>query len=177
MLANVQLTHRGVPKWPEMCACCLAPPETLVRVTQARYEGHILKTADHFVPACNACAAHQKVASRGSGTYADAVFFMLLVLVSGMVGMGVGEETSIAFGFIAFVATAGAICWFYGLRFKRNEAEATTMLKQECSGTDFVFFRRIAERVGSKTDLFMFTSGPYARAFSALNNGNLRVSA
>jgi hypothetical protein len=159
MFYGIDVKVKGDPKWPQRCACCGREANTTTGVDWVRPGEHRMVTTTHYVPACSVCCQHRKKAIHSAVT----LLGLILLLGGLMLALLVGYAKGFAFGLGLFTLILIPI-WLLSRVSERSKEEARRMLRDGCTGADFVSFRG---------DVFTFSNGDYAVDFLTLNNGVL----
>lgn len=171
LIVSIVLENCENPHWPNLCACCGVPPETLMTVTFKKYEDHTMRTVKHQVPACYACVKHQNAAI-GAGdwvTIALLAGFLLTELV--LYSMFQRSERVLQYMMLTMVGWAVMALVIISKVKKANEAAAEALTSERCTGGKFIKFERKFSGAFQQKfeDTYQFSNREYARQFLLCN--------
>lgn len=159
----------GDPRWPQLCACCVAPLETTVKLKfeQLSRGGIPVYSRVWDIPYCAQCAAHIETASKYSNLNIDGgwLFGALAALAVGLYLGGLAGSA------VPFYITAVIVVIALQYPMWSSRAEAKAEMKPHCAGPGRAV-RCVAHRAheGEDTHTFEFTSGYYMKEFQKLNS-------
>lgn len=167
MARTVSVSARLI-KWPERCACCMRPADTVVEVQASREKGPRVEFRTWEVPYCEECVQHAEMHAEMKRRE-DEVWAIAMAPVAGGLAFAVGYLAEI--GLMMIAGFAVALFTLLGLLLKGQSASAAKR-KHNRLYTDRCACPAVAvvyEGWSGSVHTFIFHSGKYADAFEDAN--------